>query len=158
VNGLELDNLPRAAPCAATGIPTYVPYIYHGNRRARPLDIAAVALPLRRFFRCRDGMIAFTSRAEVETTFGIAAHTRIVLVGSGRDKPIEAWWGLSEKRAMVLAGLGALGVALVTGPNYSIFTDEVRYTDMYPQCPLSSRLPPPHRAHCRARRNNGGGI
>jgi hypothetical protein len=130
VDGLELDNLPRAKRCAATGIPSYVPYLYHGNRRAVPLDIPAVALPLRRFFR-HDGQPAVTSRAEVEAMFGIAPHTRIVVVGSGRDEPIEAWWRLSEKRSPIIAALRALGVALVTGPNYSIFTDEVRYNDMY---------------------------
>ena len=131
IDGLELDNLPRATPCAAIGLPKYVPYIYHGSRRSKPLDIAAVALPLRRFFRHRNGKIAFSSRADIEAAFGIAARTRIVLVGSGRDKPIEAWWGLSEKRALILAELRALGVSLVTGPNYSIFTDEIRYSDMY---------------------------
>jgi hypothetical protein len=111
VNGLELDNLPRAKRCAAT-------------------DIPAVALPLRRFVR-RNGWPAFTSHAKVEAAFGISPHTRIVLVGSGRDKPIESWWQLSEKRPSIIAALHALGVALVTGPNYSVFTDEVRYNDMY---------------------------
>ena len=130
VNGLELDNLPRAKRCAATGIPSYVPYLYSHYRRAVPLEIPAVALPLRRFFRS-NGQPTFTSRAEVEATFGIAPNTRIVLVGSGRDKPIEDWWWLSGKRPPIIAALRALGVALVTGPNYSIFTDEVRWNDMY---------------------------
>jgi hypothetical protein len=130
VNGLELDNLPRAEPCAAQALPSYIPYIYHGNRRAVPLDIPAVALPLRRFYR-HDGRPRSTSRAEVEAIFGIAPHTRIVLIGSGRDKPIEARWKLSEKRGPLLAALRALGVALITGPNYSMFTDEVRYNDMH---------------------------
>jgi hypothetical protein len=130
VNGLELGNIPRAAPCAAPALPAYIPYLYHGNRRAVPLDIAAVALPLRRFFR-PDGRPRFTSRAEVEATFGIAPHTQMVLVGSGRDATIEAWWKLSEQRVPLLAGLRALGVALITGPNYSMFTDEVRYNDMH---------------------------
>jgi hypothetical protein len=130
VNGLELDNHPRAALCAAPALPSYIPYIYHGNRRAVPLDIPAVALPLRRFYR-HDGQPCFASRAEVEATFGIAPHTQIVLIGSGRDKPIEAWWKLSEKRGPLLAALRALGVALITGPNYSMFTDEVRYNDMH---------------------------
>lgn len=91
-----------------------------------------------RWLRCRcvafhrgDGQLAFTSRAEIEATFGITADTRIMLIGSGRDTPIEIWWGLSEKRAIIIAALRALGVALITGPNYSIFTDEVRYNDMY---------------------------
>jgi hypothetical protein len=130
INTLELDNLPRTTPCAGKGIPSYVPYIYHGNRRRSPLDVPAVALPLSRFFR-RDGQPVFTSRAAVEAAFGIAPHTRIILVGSGRDKPIEAWWQLSEKRLPIIAAFQGLGVALVTGPNYSMFTDEVRYNDMY---------------------------
>lgn len=131
VNGLELDNLPRTSPCASTNVPLYIPYLYHGNRRANPLDVTMVALPLSRFFSRRDGQIAFASRTEVEAKFGIAARTQILLIGSGRDKPIEAWWGLSDKRAAIIAGLRALGVALVTAPNYSLFTDEVRYNDMY---------------------------
>lgn len=120
VNGLNLETLPRARPCPATGIPSYVPYLYHGNRRSAPLDVPAVALPLHEFYRRREGLIAFTSRAEVEAAFRIAGGTRIVLVGSGRDKPIEAWWGLSDKREAIIEGLRALGVALVTGPNYSL--------------------------------------
>lgn len=129
IDGLELDNIPRAAPCPAKPLPAYVPYIYHGNRRAVALDAEAVALPLRRF-HTPDGKLRFSSRAEVEATFGVSPHTRIVLIGSGRDKPIEAWWKLSE-RLPILAGLRALGVALITGPNYSMFTDEVRYNDMH---------------------------
>lgn len=131
VNGLELESVPRARPCAAVDIPSYVPYIYHGNRRTAPLDVPAVALPLHKFYRRRDGLIAYSSRVEVEAAFRIAAGTRIILVGSGRDKPIEAWWGLSEKREPIIEGLRALGVALVTGTNYSLFTDEIRYNDMY---------------------------
>jgi hypothetical protein len=130
VNGLELESLPRAKRCAALNIPTYAPYIYHGNRRVVPLDLPMVALPLRRFHR-KDGTPAFTNRAEIETAFGITPKTRVMLIGSGRDKPIENWWGLSEKRATLIATLRDLGVALITGPNYSIFTDEVRYNDMY---------------------------
>jgi hypothetical protein len=130
VNGLELGNIPRAAPCAAPALPSYIPYIYHGNRRTVPLDIEAVALPLRQFYR-PNGRPRFTGRAEVEAVFGITPHTQIVLIGSGRDAAIEAWWKLSEKRGPLLAVLRLLGVALITGPNYSMFTDEVRYNDMH---------------------------
>jgi hypothetical protein len=130
INGLELDNLPRAEPCAASALSSYIPSLYHGNRRALPLDVDAVALPLRRFYRL-DGQLRFISRAAIEATFGIGPHTRLVLIGSGRDKPIEDWWKLSQLRMPVLSGLRALGVALITGPNYSMFTDEVRYNDMH---------------------------
>lgn len=130
INGLQLDNLPNVAPCPAGPLPAYVPYLYHGNRRVRALDIDAVALPLRMFYR-PNGTLKFKDRASVEARFGIAPHTRIVLIGSGRDKQIEAWWKLSELRLKVLSGLRSLGVTLITGPNYSIFTDEVRYNDMH---------------------------
>jgi hypothetical protein len=130
IKGFELDNIPRATPCPSQALPAYIPYIYHGNRRAVPPDIEAVALPLRRFHR-PDGRLRFTNRPAVEAAFGIGPHTRIVLIGSGRDKSIEAWWKLSERRIPILAGLRALGVALITGPNYSMFTDEVRYNDMH---------------------------
>ena len=130
VNGLELDNIPRAAPCPAAPLPAYIPYLYHCSRRAKPLDIEAIALPLRSF-HTPNGRLRFKSRAEVEARFKIGPATRIVLIGSGRDKPIEAWWKLSELRLPILAGLRALGVALITGPNYSMFTDEVRYNDMH---------------------------
>jgi len=130
VNGLELDNLPRAEPCAGAPLPSYIPYLYHGGRRAKPLDCDAVALPLRRFYR-PDGQLRFTSRAEIEAQFGLAPGTRVVLIGSGRDKRIEEWWQLSERRIPLLAGLRALDVALISGPNYSMFTDEVRHNDMH---------------------------
>jgi hypothetical protein len=130
INGLELENVPRATPCAAAALPGYIPYIYHGNRRAVPLDIEAVALPLRRFYRA-NGDLIFSGRSEVDATFGIRPQTRIVLIGSGRDRPIEAWWKLSERRVTLLEGFRKLGVALITGPNYSMFTDEVRYNDMH---------------------------
>ena len=130
VNGLELDNLPRAKPSPAPPLPAYIPYIFHGNRRAHPLEIEAVALPLRLFYRA-NGQPKFVTRAEVEARFGICPATAIVLIGSGRDKAIEGWWRLSEHRPTVLASLRTLGVVLVTAPNYSMFTDEVRYNDMH---------------------------
>jgi hypothetical protein len=130
INGLELDNIPRAAPCPAPPLPAYVPYLYHGSRRAKPIDLDTIALPLRNF-HSPDGRLRFKGRADVEARFGIGPGTRIILIGSGRDKAIEAWWKLSELRGPILAGLRALGVVLVTGPNYSMFTDEVRYNDMH---------------------------
>lgn len=130
VNGLTLDNLPHATPCPAGPLPSYVPYLYHGNRRAAPLDVEAVALPLRLFYRA-DGGLRFAGRAEVEARFGIGPRAAIVLIGSGRDKAIEDWWKQSERRFIILARLRALGVALITSSNYSMFTDEVRYNDMH---------------------------
>jgi len=130
INGLQLENLPHTAPSPARTLPSYVPYLYHGNRRVNALQTSAVALPLRMFYR-PDGTLKFTNRTAVEARFGLAPDTRFILIGSGRDKQIEGWWKLSERRSKVLAGLRTLGVSLITGPNYSMFTDEVRYNDMH---------------------------
>jgi hypothetical protein len=130
VNGLELDDIPRAAPCPAPVLPAYIPYLYHGNRRAAPPALDTVALPLRRFYK-PNGQLRFTERAAIDAHFGIRPQTRIALIGSGRDKPIEDWWKLSERRIPLIAELRALGIVLITGPNYSMFTDEVRYNDMH---------------------------
>jgi hypothetical protein len=130
INGLTLENIPRAPRRPAIRLPNYIPYVYHGNRRTKPLDVAAIALPLRRFYRA-DGTLRFNSRAEIEVAFGIAVGTQIVLIGSSRDKPIETWWNLSEQRSLVLEALRKCGIALITGPNYSLFTDEVRWNDMH---------------------------
>jgi hypothetical protein len=131
VNGFGLENIPRTEPRPATNFPPYVPYIFHNNRREAPLQVPMAALPLHQFYSRRTGMPRYASRAEVEKAFCIAPSTRIILIGSGRDRPIEAWWGLSEKREAVIASLGALKVDLVTSPNYSLFTDEPRYNDLY---------------------------
>lgn len=101
------------------------------HRRDAVLDVPCVALPLHKFYRRRDGAMSFSNRAEIDEAFRLAPHTRIILIGSGRDRPIEAWWGLSEKREGIIAQLKKFGIDLVTSPNYSLFTDEVRYNDMY---------------------------
>jgi hypothetical protein len=131
VDGLGLDNIPRLAPCPASGLPSYAALLYHKNRREHPSPAPVVALPLHRFYSRKTGKLHYVSRAEIEREFCISARSRILLIGSGRDRPIEAWWKLSEKRKINLAALRDLGIVLVTAPNYSLFTDEVRYNDLY---------------------------
>src|SRR5262249_45593412 len=109
----------------------YVPVIYHRNRRAESLQAEAVAVPLYKLYSRETRRIRFASRAEIVEAFRVSNDARIVFVGSGRDKPIEAWWGLSAARAEFLAALKEIGVELVTSPNYSLFTDQPRYDDLY---------------------------
>jgi Domain of unknown function (DUF4417) len=131
INGFDLNNIPRATPVPASGLPQYAPYIYHRNRRGRPLDMPVAAIPLHKMYSRRDGRARFASRAEISRAFGVAEDTKLILIGSGRDKPIEAWWGLSETRVAMVAALRALDVALISAPNYSVFSDQPRYDDMF---------------------------
>ena len=131
INGFDLGNIPRAAARAAPTLPSYVPLIYHGNRRDSRLEIAAAAIPLHKLYHRRDGGLRYSSRAEIAAAFGLSEQTKIILVGYGRDKTIETWWGLSTKRRELTARLANLGLEVATSPNYSLFTDQTRYDDMY---------------------------
>ena len=55
-----------------------------------------------------------------------------MLSGTDRDRPLESWWGLGEaKRRATIRALRALGVGLVTTPNYSLFLDRPRWDDLH---------------------------
>lgn len=131
IDGYDLHNIPHAAPHPAPRLPVYVPLIYHRNRRAEPLKIEAAALPLHKLYDKRERRLRYNSRAEIAAAFGISEDARLILIGCGRDKPIEVWWGLSSARAEIIAALARLGIELVTSPNYSLFTDLPRYDDMH---------------------------
>ena len=107
--------------------------LFHGNRREEKLDIEAVAVPLHTLYNRRDGSLRFDSPAELASKFRVRAGAKIIAVGSGRDKPIESWWALSAARKNAIAELRDLGVVMVSSPNYSVFTDQPRYDDMYNQ-------------------------
>jgi len=131
IDGYDLHNIPRAAVRPAPPLPVYIPVIYHRNRRAEPLKGEAAAIPFHRLYSRGERRLRYASRAEIAAAFGISLDAQLVLVGCGRDKPIEAWWGLSESRAEIIAALAKLGVELVTSPNYSLFTDQPRFDDIY---------------------------
>jgi hypothetical protein len=131
IDGFDLENIPRAKPCAAFMLPTTVPLLYHKNRRETPCRAPIVALPLHRFYSRKTGMLRFQNREEIENEFCLARGTNFLLIGSGRDRPLEGWWALSDKRKMLLECLGRLGPVAMTSPNFSLFTDEVRYNDLY---------------------------
>ena len=134
INGFDYANVESAAPCASPAdVSSYVPMIFHGNRREKNLDMDTVAVPLHKLYSRRDGSLRYKTPADLAAVFRVRKGARIIAIGSGRDKPIEAWWGLSAARKNVIAGLRDLGVVMVTSPNYSVFTDQPRYDDMYNQ-------------------------
>jgi hypothetical protein len=108
-----------------------VPLIYHRNRREGVLDFEVVAVPLHELYGRGDGKLRHASRDQLAAAFGLSRHTRIIAVGSGRDKPIEEWWGLSTQRQRLIVSLCDLGITFATSPNYSLFTDVPRYDNLY---------------------------
>jgi hypothetical protein len=130
VNGFDLQNVPRAAALPSPPLPPYVPLIYHNSNRVGPLEIEAAAIPLHKLYNKKDGALRYKSPAELRNAFGIAKETKLVLVGSGRDQPIENWWRLSSRRIELTKELSDLDVSMITSPNYSVFTDVPRYDNL----------------------------
>lgn len=131
VDGFDLNNIPRATPLLPPDLPSYIPLIFHGSSRVDFLDAPAVALPLHKFYNRRDGSLRYKARTDFEAAFKLRKNTRIILVGCGRDKPIEGWWGLSSQRRVILKTLSRMGIELVTSPNYSVFTDVPRHDNLF---------------------------
>jgi hypothetical protein len=89
-----------------------------------------VALSLHRLYDKKDGRIRYNTPVELRAAFSLARDTKIVLIGSGRDQPIENWWGLSSNRLSALEQLQQLDIEMITSPNYSLFTDVPRHDNM----------------------------
>src|SRR6266478_3569919 len=106
-------------------LPTIVPFVDHGYRRTATLDEPAVALSLYELVNLATGKSHVTSRAELADRFRITEGAAIVVSGVDKDNPIERWWERKERGA-ILTALKAIGVALISTPNYSVLTDVPR--------------------------------
>lgn len=131
VGTFNLENIPRTRPLPRPDLPDVVPVVFHGKSRTRALHFGAIGLPLYRMFDRRQGTVRFKTHADLCGEYGIAPGTPLVLTGTDRDTPLERWWGLSDKRREIIRSLSTTGVVLVTTPNYSLFTDVPRWTDLH---------------------------
>lgn len=132
IGGFDLTNTPRGPVIEAPDLPRVAPLIYHGQRRERLYADPAVVLSLHRLLHRATGEPKYGSEVELRTAFGLAPETKIVLTGTDQDPPLERWWAYgSERRAEAIAALRALGVRLVTTPNYSLFVDTPRWDDLH---------------------------
>jgi hypothetical protein len=130
VGGFALDNVPRCAPLTWPDVPDYVPVIYDGTSRRGGLAAGTVAVPLMALFNRRSGTGRCDTADDVLAHFRLAAGTRIIVTGVAADGALEAWWSFSD-RPRLIALLLALGVEMVTAPNYSSFTDVTRYDNLH---------------------------
>ena len=130
IRGFELCT-PLAKPVACRTSAPYVPLIFHGSGRNRPLTAPAVALKLYQFFNqhadCR-----FTTRDDFCDAFKISSSSQIILSGVAQDREVERWWKLErEGRLKAISNLRRLGVSLVTSPNFSLMVDRPRWDDLH---------------------------
>lgn len=130
VHGLELDNVPRAAPVAIPVLPKVIPIIEHRSSRNERFLADAIALPLYRIIDLQHGKLHVQSREELAERFRISTDAQIVLSGVEKDRYIERWWEL-KNRVELLQGLVQLGIGMVTSPNFSVLTDVPRTDNLH---------------------------
>jgi hypothetical protein len=130
VGGFDLSSVPRVAARPIPALPTVVPLIGHKYSRKTVLAEKVVALPLYELFHMGTGEPHVRTRAELAQRFFIPEDAVIVVTGVDRDIKLEAWWAFAD-RERLMATLRDLGVALVTGPNFSLFTDTPRPDNLH---------------------------
>jgi hypothetical protein len=130
VGGLDFANAPRARVNGVPALPMIVPFVDHRYGRSATLDEPVVALSLYELVNLATGTSHVASRAELADRFRIPESATVIVSGVDKDDPIERWWELKE-RAAILRALRALGVALVTTPNYSVLTDVPRTDNLH---------------------------
>ena len=132
VGAFSLGTVTRAPVLPAPALPFLVPVLYHRAGRTTPPALNTVALSLYEIFDRRSGLPRHWTRASLTNTFMLRPRSTIVLTGIDRDPPLERWWGLGEeKRRRIIQAMKTAGVALVTTPNYSLFTDRPRWDDLH---------------------------
>ena len=132
IGGLSLDNIRLTGPALPVApLPPVVPLIYHRSRRAAPLEIPAAAIKLAQLFDRRTGTPRFATRDELCHRFALSPSTTLVVSGVDKDPVIERWWGIGlPQRLAVIETMKAIGVAIVTAPNFSLCVDWPRTGDM----------------------------
>ena len=130
VGGLSFDNAPRTSANGVPTLPLVVPFVDHRYGRGAILDEPVVAMSLYELVNMATGKVHVASREELAARFLIPEAAQVVVSGVDKDRPIERWWELKDRRP-ILAALKDLGVALVTTPNYSVLTDVPRTDNLH---------------------------
>lgn len=133
VEGFSLLNVPTTLPVEYPIITSVVPVIFHGHKRSLGFDgHGTVCLPLFKVVSAHSGTVLYSTPAALHQKFRLAEGTTIILTGISTDPALEKWWSLgTDRRLDVIRKLKELKVAIVSTPNYSLFTDQPRWDDLH---------------------------
>ena len=130
VRGFDLNDIRFSRTLAVPELPYVVPHIYGSSRRVGRLQVSAVSVPLGKLFKRKTGEIKYHSKAELAKAFAFDDSAALLINGVSEDQPIEDYW--THRRVMNLtAGLAVLEPALITVPNFSVFTNVPRWDDLH---------------------------
>lgn len=130
VRGFDLDTTPRVSPIARTSFPDYIPLVGHKYSRTHTLPERVVAVPLSELFHMGTGEPHVRNRTELAARFLIPKEAIVIATGVDRDFKVEPWWGF-DGRAHLMQALRDLHIALVTTPNFSLFTNVPRPDNLH---------------------------
>lgn len=127
VRGFGFDGIPGLAQPASAALPRYVPVIQHGFVQSEDVSLPWAAIPLGRLLRVQKGRYgpAVPTAAGLRRLFSLSAETRVILLGVGKDRPIENYWRWRRMQDTPRA-LSALDFAAAIAPNYSFFLEDPR--------------------------------
>lgn len=131
VEGFCLNNVPRAPVLCSPSLPSAIPILFHGSCRSVSFAPTAVCLPLYKVIPRYDETIRFNNNNELASHFGFSPGIPVILSGTANDRPLERWWSLGSQRRSVIRKLREIEIALVTTPNYSVFSDQPRWDDLH---------------------------
>ena len=131
VGGFEFDDIPRCGPLPRPALPYVVPLVYHGSSRASPFSAPTIALPLYGLFDRKSGRLKYPNRQSLCDAYRISPESSLLVTGTHFDQSLERWWSLGRKRKEILAQLSDIGVAAVTSPNFSLFSNTPRWDDLH---------------------------
>lgn len=131
IEGFCLDNVPRSPILRCATLPGAIPILFHGSSRSRSFSPSAVCIPLYQVIPRLDETIRFDNSNELASQYRFSPGIPVILSGTANDRPLERWWGLGSKRRDAIRRLRDLEIAIVTTPNYSVFSDQPRWDDLH---------------------------
>ncbi|WP_347355157.1 hypothetical protein [Mesorhizobium australafricanum] len=131
VGGFGFEDIRRTAVCCAHLSADIVPLIYHGSSRTTALAGKAFALRLPDLVDFKRGKLHFETREALCQAYRVDPLADLILTGVNHDHRIEPWWTLGEQRIPIIKAMKAVGIALVTAPNFSLLLDNPRTDDLH---------------------------
>ena len=132
IRGFDLANVPKTLPLPVSLPHGPVPLIFHGSRRSNALNVAAIFLRLRELVDFNKGCVKFTSKEHLCKSMHVSPQTKIYVSGIDKDVHVEKWWRLTRaNRPRIISDLKAIGVLIITTPNYSMMLDTPRTDNLH---------------------------
>jgi hypothetical protein len=130
VGGFGFETVGSAPVVPVPVLPRVVPWIDGRGCLAGGISLPMAAVPLRRLFSHKTGRVLALDSNQLAARFAVTPETPLLVTGVSFEQPIEDYWGMARATGF-LDDLASLSPALVTTPNFSLFSDKPREDNLY---------------------------